>query len=76
KPENVFLTQDLEVRVGDFGISKVLDAQLSFAKTMIGTMRYVSPELLQEEKFHKSGDVWGIGVTIYELLTQHRPFDV
>ncbi|KAA6402216.1 MAG: putative CAMK family protein kinase [Streblomastix strix] len=75
KPENVFLTQDLEVRLGDFGLSKVLDAQLSFAKTMIGTMRYVSPELLQEEKFHKSGDIWGIGVTIYELLTQHRPFD-
>ncbi|KAA6375758.1 MAG: putative CAMK family protein kinase [Streblomastix strix] len=75
KPENVFLSQYLESRLGDFGLSKVLDAQLSYAKSMIGTFRYVSPELLQEEKFHKSGDVWGIGVTIYELLTQHRPFD-
>ncbi|KAA6396511.1 MAG: putative CAMK family protein kinase, partial [Streblomastix strix] len=75
KPENVFLTEDMEVRVGDFGISKVLDAQLSFALSMKGTLRYVSPELLLEKKFHKSGDIWGIGVTIYELLTQHRPFD-
>ncbi|KAA6367834.1 MAG: putative CAMK family protein kinase, partial [Streblomastix strix] len=75
KPENVFLSQDLESRLGDFGLSKVLDAQLSYAKSMIGTLYYVSPELLQEEKFHKSGDIWGIGVTIYELLTQHRPFD-
>lgn len=48
KPDNVFLTANNEVRLGDFGIAKVLDPAKSFATTMKGTPDYVAPELLTE----------------------------
>ncbi|KAA6355960.1 MAG: putative CAMK family protein kinase, partial [Streblomastix strix] len=77
KPGNIFLTgtdDDLEVRIGDFGFSKQLDPNKSFLQSQKGTLWYFSPEILALKQFRISGDVWGIGVIIYELLTFERPF--
>ncbi|KAA6385131.1 MAG: putative NEK protein kinase [Streblomastix strix] len=75
KPENIFLTKNRkEIRLGDFGISKVLDSEKSFTKTMSMTPEYASPELLIYGCFRFASDVWGVGMSIYELLTLHRPF--
>ncbi|KAA6376479.1 MAG: hypothetical protein EZS28_027994, partial [Streblomastix strix] len=59
----------------DFGFSKQLDPSRSFLESRKGTIQYVSPELLKFKQFRISGDVWGIGITMYELLTFKRPFD-
>ncbi|KAA6370969.1 MAG: putative NEK protein kinase, partial [Streblomastix strix] len=77
KPSNVFLTknnENIEVRLGDFGFSKFLNATLSFTKSESCTPQYVSPELLLEKKFRMSSDVWGIGATIFTLINRRPPF--
>jgi NIMA (never in mitosis gene a)-related kinase len=45
KSQNIFLTKDNQVKIGDFGISKMLENTLDFAKTSLGTPYYLSPEI-------------------------------
>ncbi|KAA6391847.1 MAG: putative cmgc ck2 family [Streblomastix strix] len=73
KPSNIFL-KDGEIRVGDFGLAKALDAKQSFSETMKGTLEYAAPELYKHGQIRSSGDIYGIGISIYELLTLHLPF--
>eukprot|EP00397_Hematodinium_sp_SG-2012_P050129 GEMP01058112.1.p1 GENE.GEMP01058112.1~~GEMP01058112.1.p1 ORF type:complete len:466 (+),score=89.36 GEMP01058112.1:19-1416(+) len=74
KSANVFLT-DTRSRclVGDFGISKVLESTL-FANTCVGTPAYMAPEIVRNEKYASSVDMWAFGVILYELLTLQLPF--
>ncbi|KAA6396465.1 MAG: putative NEK protein kinase [Streblomastix strix] len=75
KPSNILLTgENNEVRIGNFEISNILDPQQDFLSTMVGTAQYVSPEMLRSRQFKFGSEIWGIGVTIYELLTHRPPF--
>ena len=47
KAQNIFLTGDLTIKLGDFGISKVLDNSAAAAQTVVGTFYYMSPEACQ-----------------------------
>ncbi|KAA6401867.1 MAG: putative Serine/Threonine kinase domain protein [Streblomastix strix] len=69
KPKNVFLSSTFDVRLGDFGISRILADDEKYARTQIGSKAYMCPELIAQSKFNEQGDVWGIGITMYELLT-------
>ncbi|KAJ9470926.1 Serine/threonine-protein kinase nekl-2 [Diplonema papillatum] len=73
KPGNVFLCEDLCVKIGDFGISKMLSSQ-SMATTMVGTPFYLSPEVCNNEPYTHPADMWSVGCILYELLTLQRPF--
>ena len=45
KPENMFLVEKNKVKLGDFGVSKEIDASINLAKTMCGTPNYMAPEV-------------------------------
>ncbi|KAH7052397.1 kinase-like domain-containing protein [Macrophomina phaseolina] len=74
KPENVFLGEDNSVKLGDFGLSKILQSH-DFASTYVGTPYYMSPEICMSERYTASSDIWALGCIIYELCAQKPPFD-
>lgn len=75
KSQNLFLTSQDRLRIGDFGISKVLESTAAFAKTTIGTPYYLSPEICMEKPYSFSSDVWALGCILYEMAALHVPFD-
>ncbi|CAE8637793.1 unnamed protein product [Polarella glacialis] len=75
KSQNLFLTASNRLRIGDFGIAKVLDSTAAFAKTTIGTPYYLSPEICLEKPYSWSSDVWAMGCILFEMAALRVPFD-
>jgi len=75
KAQNVFLMQTGQVKVGDFGIAKILDGTADLAETAIGTPYYLSPEICEKKPYNYKSDIWGLGCVLYEMLTFKRPFE-
>ena len=88
KPENIMLRPDGYVKVLDFGIAKLAeqevpatmprDEALSLVETnlgsILGTVRYMSPEQARGGQVDNSTDIWSLGVVLYEMVTGHAPF--
>lgn len=74
KPENIFLDGDGVIKLGDFGLAKLLDSDNPLAVTYVGTPYYMSPEVLLDQPSTPASDVWSLGCVIYELCTLHKPF--
>ena len=67
KPDNIFISKDFKIKIGDFGISKILN---DYAKTKKGTKEYSAPEMIKENsKYSNKVDIWSLGCIIYELCT-------
>jgi NIMA (never in mitosis gene a)-related kinase len=75
KTQNIFLMRNGRVKLGDFGIAKVLDSTMAMAKTAIGTPYYLSPEICQGKPYNAKSDVWSLGCVLYELCALTHPFD-
>ena len=69
KTQNVFITGSKTIKVGDFGISKVLDHTTQLVLTVVGTPYYMAPESCQSEPYTSKSDVWALGIILYELCT-------
>lgn len=74
KSHNIFLMKDGRVKLGDFGIVRVLENTKSKADTMIGTPYYFSPEMCKGEQYDEKTDVWSLGVLLYEMCQLEYPF--
>ena len=74
KTQNIFLTKNNDIRIGDLGIAKQL-LKYHFAKTVIGTPYYLSPEICKEKPYNEKSDIWALGCVLYELCTFSHPFE-
>ncbi|XP_041467819.1 serine/threonine-protein kinase Nek2-like [Lytechinus variegatus] len=74
KPANVFLDADHNVKLGDFGLARVLHHDTSFAKTFVGTPYYMSPEQMNRLSYNDKSDIWSLGCLLYELCSLSPPF--
>ncbi len=74
KPSNIMLTTDNEVRIIDFGIAILKDADVSRIEGIAGSPSYMSPEQIQSAEITPASDLYSLGAVMYELLTGLRPF--
>ena len=75
KGQNVFLMKDGTVKLGDFGIARVLEHTFQVCKTQIGTPFYLSPEICQGKPYNSKTDIWSLGCILYELCTLKHAFE-
>ena len=73
KPENILIARDGKVKVADFGIAIVADADRTASQTILGTLRYLSPEQAQGHEATRHSDIWAAGAVLSELLTGRPP---
>ena len=74
KSQNIFVTKSGKMKLGDFGIARVLNSTMSKAKTVMGTPYYLSPEIVSNEPYNFKSDIWSLGVLLYEMCAFHPPF--
>lgn len=78
KPANILVNRDGEPKLLDFGIARLLDAEIGGNATTVlnaMTMAYASPEQVRGETLGTATDIWSLGVVLYELVAGVRPFD-
>ena len=74
KPSNIFLDNQNNIKLGDFGLSRELSNETKFAYSNVGTPYYMSPEQIEENKYNEKSDIWSLGCFLYELCTFNPPF--
>ncbi|KAK3589291.1 hypothetical protein CHS0354_026942 [Potamilus streckersoni] len=74
KTRNIFLKMN-RMKIGDFGISRILMGTTDLASTFTGTPYYMSPEVLKHEGYNSKSDIWSIGCILYELCTLNHAFN-
>ncbi|NWW17263.1 NEK1 kinase, partial [Falcunculus frontatus] len=75
KSQNIFLTKDGTIQLGDFGIARVLNSTAELARTCIGTPYYLSPEICQNKPYNNKSDIWALGCVLYEMCTLKHAFE-
>ena len=63
------------IKLGDFGIAKIMDSTTEYAKTCIGTPYYLCPEAWENKPYTNKSDIWALGCVLYELTTLKHPFE-
>jgi len=67
KSQNIFLMKSGMIKLGDFGIARVLNSTNELAATVVGTPYYLSPEIVQSNHYDFKTDIWSLGVLLYEM---------
>ncbi|VDK65529.1 unnamed protein product [Onchocerca ochengi] len=72
---NLFLNEEMEIKVGDFGLATVVEVDGQRKKTLCGTPNYIAPEMLDKKGHSYEVDIWAIGCILYTLLVGKPPFE-
>ena len=74
KPENVLIADDGRIKLGDFGLARAISTSTSTG-ALIGTVAYLSPELVLGRPADARSDIYSVGIMLYEMITGRQPFD-
>lgn len=74
KPENVLLANDGRIKLGDFGLARDIDNNTSTG-SLVGTVAYLSPELVMRGTADARSDVYAAGIMLFEMLAGRQPFE-
>lgn len=74
KPENVLLADDGRIKIGDFGLARAASANTATGQALLGTIAYLSPELVTRGVADARSDIYALGIMMYEMLTGQQPF--
>lgn len=72
---NLFLNNDMQVKVGDFGLATVVGFDGERKRTLCGTPNYIAPEMLDKKGHSYEVDIWAVGCILYTLLVGRPPFE-
>ena len=76
KPQNVFITADGTIKLGDFGIATFQNsAHVTRSDVVVGSVHYLAPEISQGNPASPQSDIYSLGITFFELITGRVPFD-
>ncbi|NWS57671.1 NEK11 kinase, partial [Chunga burmeisteri] len=73
KAKNIFLKNNL-LKIGDFGVSRLLMGSCDLATTFTGTPYYMSPEALKHQGYNTKSDIWSLGCILYEMCCMSHAF--
>jgi serine/threonine-protein kinase len=74
KPENVLLADDGRIKIGDFGLARAASANTATGAALLGTIAYLSPELVMRGIADTRSDIYAVGIMMYEMLVGEQPF--
>ena len=72
--ENIFMTEDGKVKIGDLGMSKIMYKDDQLISTRVGTPIYFAPEIIQNKLYSYPVDIWSLGCIFYYLAMLEHPF--
>ncbi|XP_022264332.2 serine/threonine-protein kinase Nek11 isoform X10 [Canis lupus familiaris] len=73
KSKNIFLKNNL-LKIGDFGVSRLLMGSCDLATTLTGTPHYMSPEALKHQGYNTKSDIWSLACILYEMCCMNHAF--
>ena len=74
KPENVLLADDGRIKIGDFGLARAATANTATGNALLGTIAYLSPELVTRGIADTRSDIYAVGIMLFEMLAGEQPF--
>ncbi len=74
KPENILLADDGRIKIGDFGLARAASANTATGAALLGTIAYLSPELVTRGVADTRSDIYAVGIMMFEMLVGEQPF--